>query len=231
MGGEKRTWMGKKLRVDVLFSAAGVAQQIRVTNDRGEILLDAGDGTLRDLLAAGLKPGEIKGIVFTHGHFDHMGGLHSLLGFMRMIGRREPLPVYAPRGCSEVWSTIDNFVKCYSATLPFKIVISEVNAHDTFELAGMRIKTYPVVHCGGIIGGKVLDQIPAMGYRISYQGETVAVSGDTGDCASLRDLVDGADFAVLEATYRTSAETSEQTLKKVHLAEDLAQEIGKSAKD
>jgi ribonuclease Z len=231
MNGEMKTWIGKKLKVEILFSSAGVAQQIRVANDRGAFLLDAGDGTLRDLLAHGLDPGEIGGLVFTHGHFDHMGGLHSLLGFMRMIGRSEPLPIFAPEGCIEVLSTVGNFNKCYAGTLPFEILISEVQSHESFELAGMTINAYPVVHCGGLIGGDILDRIPALGYRISYRAESIAVSGDTGDCPALRELVDGADFAVLEATYRTSADASEQALKNVHLSEDLAQEIGSSAKE
>lgn len=225
-----QSWQGKNLGAHVLFSSAGIAQHIWVYNERGSILVDTGDGLLRDILSHGLDVDRIKGLTYTHGHFDHMGGLHSLLGFLRMIGRKEPLPVCAPQGCTEVFSTVDNFIKCYRDSIPFKILYEEVQPRRTMHLAEMMIDAYPVVHCGSTDQSGILDQIPAMGYRIFYRGETIAISGDTGACPALQKLVKGADLAILEATYRQSDSVGEESLKKVHLSEDLAIEIGRTAK-
>jgi ribonuclease Z len=224
-------WHGKSIRVKILYSRAGVAQHIWIENEKGGILVDAGDGIIRDLLSSKIDLEELKGVIFTHGHFDHMGGLHSLLGFLRMVGRKRTLLVFTPKGCTEVFSILDNFIRCYPSTIPFKITCNEVPPNRVFQIAGMKIKPYPMIHCGGIEGQEILNQIPALGYRITYKGETVAISGDTGFCSSLRELVKGADLAILEATYSKGKKVKKEFLERVHLSEDLANEIGKSAKD
>jgi ribonuclease BN (tRNA processing enzyme) len=226
-----QSWEGRSLTARVLFSRAGVAQHIWIENENGAVLIDAGDGLIRDLISNDLEPARIRGVIFTHGHFDHVGGLYSLLGFLRMTGRREPLPIAAPRGCTEVFSLVQNFKSCYPDTIPFEILRKEIEPHQVIRIAGMTIKAYPVVHCGSIEGFGILDLIPAVGYRISHGGEVIAISGDTGMCPSLKELVKGADLAILEATHRKSAEVSRETLEKVHLSEDLAKEIGKLATD
>ncbi len=226
-----QSWQGESLNVNILYSRAGVAQQIWVSNENGSILFDTGDGILRDIISNELNIAQIKAIVFTHGHFDHVGGLHSLLGFLRMKGRKEPLPIFAPEGCTEVFSIANNFLKCYQDTVPFEISFREIYPHAVFQICDISIEAYPVVHCGGIKGSGILGEIPALGYRISYKGETIAISGDTGMCPSLKELVKGADLAILEATLKTSKGANKETLEKVHLSEDLAREVGKLAKD
>ncbi|MFQ5906987.1 MAG: MBL fold metallo-hydrolase [bacterium] len=219
------------MEVKVLYSRPGMGQHIWITNDNGAVLIDTGDGILRDIRSNGLDIGQIRGVIFTHGHFDHMGGLYSLLGYLRLKGKEEVLPIFAPEGCAEVSSIVDSFTQCYRDTMHFKIPCTEVYSHEVFQIAEMDIEAYPVVHCGSIKGHEVLEEIPAVGYRFSYKGETVAVSGDTGDCASLRELVKGADLAIIEAVIEKSEHANDEVLKKVHLSEDLAKAIGRSAKN
>lgn len=224
-------WQGKQVRVEIPFSRAGVAQQIWIESATGSVLIDAGDGTLRDLISTGVDLDKLHGIIFTHGHFDHVGGLHSLLGFLRMIGREEELSVCAPKGCTEVSSIVKNFMNLYSDTIPFKISHVEVQPGQAFQIAGATIKAYVVVHCGSTEGARILDPIPALGYRISYKGEAVAITGDTGFCPALKELVKGVDLAIIEATHQNSKDVGWETLEKVHLSEDLAKEVGKWAKE
>jgi ribonuclease BN (tRNA processing enzyme) len=223
-------WQGENLGVKVLFSRAGVAQQIWVEAKKSSLLVDTGDGILRDLLANELDFGQLCGILFTHGHFDHMGGLHSLLGYLRMIGRKGALPVCAPKGCLEVFSMAENFVKCYADTIPFKISLIEIEPKKKFRLGDFSIEAHTVTHCGSIDDLGVLDPIPAVGYRISYGEEVVAITGDAGSKSPLRELVEGADLAIIEATYSKSTELDSKYLEMVHLSEDLAQDLGKLAK-
>ena len=224
------SWRGERLSVCVLHSRAGVAQQILIENEEGFVLVDAGDGVLRDLLPRERDIDEVRAVLFTHGHFDHMGGLYSLLGFLRMIGRREALAVVAPEGCREVASVVEAFGANYPETLPYRIVRRGVGGGEVFHYAGMQIEAYPVIHCGSTKESGILDRIPAVGYRIEYRGEAVAVSGDTGDCPSLRELVRGADLAVLDATYPDRSAMAPEYLERVHLSADLAAEIGKTAR-
>lgn len=225
------SWQGKQIKVNILFSRAGVAQHIWVSNENGAILVDTGDGILRDLLSNGLDFNRLNGLIFTHGHFDHVGGLHSLLGYLRMIGRKPALPIFAPKGCTELFSLLDNFMHCYGNTIPFQIDKKELEPHEVFEIAEMRVEPYPVVHCGGIKDTAILDQTPAFGYRITYKNNCIAISGDTAICPSLKELVKDADLAIIEATLEKSEGANKELLKKVHLSEDLANEVGKLAKD
>ena len=45
-----QTWQGKRLRVLVPYSRAGVSQTIWVEGKDGALLVDIGDGALRDIL-------------------------------------------------------------------------------------------------------------------------------------------------------------------------------------
>jgi ribonuclease BN (tRNA processing enzyme) len=223
-------WQGKQIKVYIPFSRAGVAQQIWLEGASDSLLVDAGDGTLRDLLSARVDLNKLKGIIFTHGHFDHVGGLHSLLGFLRTIGRKEMLAICAPKGCREVFSIVDGFTRLYQDTVPFIISRKEMKPQKVFKIAQMTIKPYPVLHCGSIEGAGILDPIPALGYRVSYEGEAIAITGDTGFCPALKELVKGADLAIIEATHESSTDVDKETLERVHLSEKLAREIGTLAK-
>jgi ribonuclease Z len=228
---KNEVWTGKSLSVRILFSRAGIGQHILIENDASALLFDTGDGILRDLKSSGLNRDKLAAVFYTHGHFDHMGGLHTLLGFLRMIGRKNDLDIFAPADCSEVISVVENFVSLYSDTIPYKINLEKALLDEKYEFAGIMVQPFPVIHCGSIEGQPVMDPLPALGYRISSRGETVVISGDTGDCESLRENVRGADLAIIEATFRSSDEESEEQLKKVHLSEDLATEIGGTAKE
>ena len=84
-------WENDEVLVEITYSVAGVSTTVVITSRfTGKMmLLDVGDGALRDLLARGSIDfvNDIDVIAITHGHFDHMGGLYPLLGFMRTLGR------------------------------------------------------------------------------------------------------------------------------------------------
>ncbi|HOD66808.1 MAG TPA: ribonuclease Z [candidate division Zixibacteria bacterium] len=223
-------WKGNRLEARVLYSRAGVAQHILVRTDRSGILVDTGDGCLRDLLAAGIRLDSLGGLLYTHGHFDHVGGLHTLLGFLRMIGRTAPLPICAPDRCTEVFALAHTFRRCYPDHLPYPLVLRELHPHERFELAGLPIEAYPMAHAGSIDRGGILDPIPAFGYRITLEGETIAITGDTGLCDEVKDLVRGADLAIIEATFADDDRCEPEMLARVHLSESLARDLGTLAK-
>jgi ribonuclease Z len=219
------------LKVQVPFTRAGVAHHVWIESEQGAVLFDVGDGALRDILSQELALDKLKGIFFTHGHFDHMGGLHSLLGYLRMVGREAELPIWSPQGCAEVNAAIIGFISCYPDTIPFQIHARECLPRKEIDFIGMAVEAYPVVHSGDIARAGKLSRVPAMGYRISCQGETVAISGDSADCPALRELAKDADIALIEATFPTNTNVSRDVLSATHLTEGQAIEIGRTAKD
>ncbi len=212
----------------VLYSRAGVATTIRVSNaDGGFVLLDVGDGALRDLLSVNADLKQLRGIAISHGHFDHLGGLHTLLGFLRMIGYSEELPIACPAGCLEAEGLLDNFQRLYPQS-PFNIKRLLLRDGDRAALGSFALTAYAVNHSGSTAAG-VLDPIPALGYRLERNGWSLAYSGDSGPCENLTKLCTGADVAVVEATWDDESPHGGQ--RRVHLTRAEAEGYGSLAKE
>lgn len=219
---------GRRLAVAELYSAAGLANQFLLLDDDGggPLLLDCGDGALRDLHAAGFEPTALEGVLISHGHFDHLGGLHSLLGYLRMVGRDLPLELTCPRGCRELETVVNGFLALYP-DLPFVVEITPLEDGDIVELGPWSIEALAVNHAGSTKAG-VGGPIPALGYRVELGEETLAYSGDSGPCEALETLCRDADFALVEATWDEAAPTGEA--RRVHLTRREAETYGALAR-
>jgi len=219
-------WRGKNWNVKVLYSKAGVATQVLISALKSDILVDVGDGTLRDLLELDYDFERLKAVAMTHGHFDHVGGLWTLLGFLRMIGRTSDLFLIAPRSCSEVKNLVEGFMAVYSDTMPFQVILNELSNEDKIMIGAIEAQAFSVIHRGSTKVYGVGKRVPAVGYSISYNKQRIVISGDTGMCQSLKKFAKGADLAILEASAK------EKTAKnfEVHLSIEEATEIGKTAK-
>lgn len=60
------------------------------------VLIDSPGSPYKKLLAAGIDPMALGAVVLTHCHPDHVYGLPSLVHHFWMLGREDPLPVFAP---------------------------------------------------------------------------------------------------------------------------------------
>ncbi|MFW9786223.1 MAG: MBL fold metallo-hydrolase [Candidatus Thorarchaeota archaeon] len=224
-------WENDEVLVDIPFSAAGVATTIILTSKfTGKMmLLDVGDGVLRDLLLSGNTDfvHAIDPIAISHGHFDHVGGLHSLFGFMRMLNRTAPLNVLIPAGCEEAISIIKGYRDLYHTTLPFKIWYHELSQGSGFDTDFFKVKAYEVEHFSLEFdpGSGVLE--PALGFRVQIGGSLVAYSGDTRLCSGVETVVRDADLAIIEATKKETPASG----NRVHLSIQEAEKLGKLAKD
>jgi ribonuclease BN (tRNA processing enzyme) len=218
--------------IHVLYSRAGIATQIILNN----VLVDAGDGTLRDLLDAAYDFENLDVIIITHGHYDHMGGLHTLLGYLRMIGRKKILKILHPGAC-EVDTLIKGFQTCYKGTIPFQVDLVRVEDRKMYNINNVRIQPFFVCHAGSTAQG-IMPSIPATGYRIFLEDKIVAVTGDSCMCTALKELVSGADIAFIEATWTEERKEMltrkhgdiEEDMLSVHLSEEQAGCLGKLAR-
>lgn len=94
------------------------------------ILVDCGFNlkeTEARLLRFGVEPASLAGVIVTHEHSDHLGGVGRL-------ARRHRVPVYMTYGTHRAWQ---------DSEVPTLIRFSP---HQRFEIGGLAIEPYPVPH-------------------------------------------------------------------------------------
>jgi len=192
-------------------------------------------GTCRDIIKIGYNLKFINVIAISHGHYDHCGGLWSLLGIQRMLGRTTPLTCIYPKGAKEISILIDNFNLVYKDSLPYKINEIQVSRMDktNIEFDFLEIISYPVKHHDSTLISGVGSKIPALGFKLKslLSQTTIAYSGDTGPTKILFELFnDDIDLAIVEATHPNESWITDK-LNRYHLTENEALNYSKSAKN
>ncbi|MDH4127932.1 MAG: ribonuclease Z [Spirochaetota bacterium] len=222
-----KIWQGENIKVEVLYSKAGIATQILLTDTTNEykVLMDCGDGTARDLIERSINLNEVKGILLTHGHPDHVGGLFSFLSTLNLIQYKGELTIFAPSSCKEAYSIIKLFLNLYGKKIGYTLNYNELYSGVFEGIGNFIIKPFDVLHYES--DKPPLKKKASFGYRVSLFDEVIVYSGDTVPCLTLEKEVEGVDFALLEATYEEK--NNDKTAN--HLDKEYAEYIGKSAKN
>ncbi len=178
------------ITVKVLYSVSGVGTQILLSHKLDDLLVDSGDGALRDLIELEYDFNRLIGVLITHEHFDHICGLYALLNFVRLLGRKRKLLIVVPKSIRHVHLLLKPPLMYRSLTYPVEVL--EANDKDQFKIGKVKISAFSVEH---------EKKFTTLGYSIcDPEGFKVVVSGDTRPCKNLEREVDGADIAVLECT-------------------------------
>ncbi|MEM6394998.1 MAG: ribonuclease Z [Bacteroidota bacterium] len=87
------------------------------------VLIDCGEGTLRQLQAAGAGYGRISLVLITHLHGDHYFGLPGLLTSFSLNDRKKPLTIVSPPGLKD---RIAPLIETGNYSMPFDIDFIEL---------------------------------------------------------------------------------------------------------
>jgi len=150
-----------------------------------KLLFDAGRGASIRLHQLGVPIGSVDALLLTHFHSDHTVGIPDLwlTGWLEAhFGTRTaPLRVIGPKGAKTLMTyleqayALDVSIRIEDEKLPPQgaaIDVSEFGADGVvYEKNGVRVIAFEVDHGAAIK--------PAYGYRIEYDGRSVAISGDT----------------------------------------------------
>jgi ribonuclease Z len=172
-------------------------------------LVDSGTNGPRNLQVLGYPVGRLNGVFLSHFHSDHIDGLGELATIRWATGNEiTPLPVYGPEGVEQV---VAGFNAAYSQDFIYR------NAHHSdgvapMSAAGMTAKPFVTPANGELTivyegGGLVVEALlvdhepvsPAVGYRFSYGGRTLLISGDTSKSDNISRFAEGIDLLVHEA--------------------------------
>lgn len=138
----------------------------RVMVDCGFYLRDA-ENRLR---AFGVEPASLSGILVTHEHNDHIGGVSRL-------ARKYQIPVWLTNGTHSAW--LD----------PVVPTLNRFNPHESFTIGELQVQPFPVPH----------DAREPCHYVFAGGGFRVGVLSDAGSVTPfMRQQLSGCDALLLE---------------------------------
>jgi ribonuclease BN (tRNA processing enzyme) len=156
------------------------------------VLVDFGASSLVALRARSIDPNRVDGIIISHLHGDHFGGLPFLLLDAQFLSRRTaPLVIAGPPGSRDrIDALLEVFFPRSTGTkwhFPWEVV--EIAPGVTSKILGLDIATAEVIHPSGA---------PSTAVRLSDGRSVLAYSGDTEWTEALIPIADGADLLIIE---------------------------------
>lgn len=199
--GTSGSWTGAGRACSGYLVEAGVLDDHHAPRMR--LLVDAGNGATVNLQRYA-RFDELDAIFISHRHPDHWVDLISVFNALRLDPRlkRDPVPLYAP------------------ADVPG--AIGRVLSPSALERFGEVFDVHPIVAGNRVVVGaqdeddptsrveievfEAAHSVPAVAFRLTAHGRTIAYSGDTAPCDALRACARGADLFACEATWQGPAE-------------------------
>lgn len=186
-------------RVIFLGSAAAVSDaehdntHFMLVGEESTVLVDCGSNPLGKLYSLGINDEDVRDIIVTHFHPDHVAGVPNMLMHMWQQGRHLPLRFYGLNHCiSRIedmmmafsWDTWPNFFP-----VNFERVL-ERNCAPVLETPDFQITCWPTKH-----------NVPTIGLRVvnKRNDQVLAYSCDTEPFPALLELAADADVLIHEA--------------------------------
>jgi ribonuclease BN (tRNA processing enzyme) len=159
---------------------------------KATLTVDFGASALPALKARNFDLNKIDGIVLSHLHGDHFGGLPFLLLDAQFLARREkPLTIAGPPGTRERLDAAMEvfFPKSTGSKWRFAWNVQEIALDVETDVLGHTVRTAEVIHQSGA---------PSTALRLSDGKKTFAYSGDTEWTDALLPIAANADLFICE---------------------------------
>lgn len=168
-------------------------------------LVDAGNGTGRQLLAAGLDLRKVNHIFITHNHDDHNADWGTIMGLGWSTGRRADIHVWGPGGTE---SMLKGFLQYFAPNARIRMADSKglrrpedmFKAHDiqgpgvVFKDELVTVTAVENCHYHPDADGGARGDDKSYALRFQTPDKVIVFSGDTGKCAPMAEFARGADI-------------------------------------
>ena len=162
-----------------------------------DLLFDCGRGVLMRAAAAFAGPTAFATVFLTHLHSDHVTDFNDVVTSRWALSPApNPLPVVGPVGTQRF---VDRTLEMLADDIGYRLAhhddltegpqvsVREVTDGVAFDQGGVRVVAAPTDHA---------PVRPTVGYRVTHDGKSVVIAGDTIPCAGLDELCAGADVYV-----------------------------------
>jgi ribonuclease BN (tRNA processing enzyme) len=161
---------------------------------KATLLIDCGASSPVALKRRGLDFARVDGVVLSHLHGDHFGGLPFLLLDAQLVTSRErPLLIAGPPGTqARIEAALEVlFPRAATNKWRFALEFVEIDPGHPTEILGHAVATAEVVHQSGA---------PSTAVRISDGRKDFAYSGDTEWTEALAPIAAGVDLFMIECS-------------------------------
>lgn len=175
---------------------------VAVMADDRLYLVDAGAGSPLVASLRGLPLENLRAVLLTHFHSDHIAAVGDFNLLSWVLGRPKPLEVIGPVGVSRVVSGLNEM---YALDGSYRVAHhgAALLPPALHELTARTIEPGPVLQEGGLTVTAFRVQHdpakPAVGYRFDYGGRSVVITGDTIVTEGLVEAARGADLMLADA--------------------------------
>ena len=146
--------------------------------DGASVLVDAGDGVVGQLLAAGIALRTVERVLLTHLHWDHVLGFPAFVWGSWTAGRTR-LDVTGPSGTVDMHRRLVEEFYRGQAEWAIELGYNRAGWDDTVvrdaehrwscEISGCRVEAGAVVH----------PPMASLAWKFSFEGRSLVISGDT----------------------------------------------------
>ncbi len=152
------------------------------------VMLDMGQGALRQAMLCGVNISDIDMICLTHHHLDHMADLLPLLFALRYdpnLSRQARITLLARNNFKQI---LDGLAGVYGPWIdPDSDTLEKIflQPGQTYEKDGLTIKTAEAEHI-----------TTSLAYRFEFRGQSLVYPGDTAACETVLKLARGGDLLI-----------------------------------
>ena len=162
-----------------------------------KILIDCGNGIIKQLLKNNIDLDDINTVLITHLHGDHFLDIPFLIMSKIYRNKLNNLKIYCPKNTIE---TIENLIKLSFKTENWvekkekaNVEFIEFDYLDNFNLFdNYYISSYEVKHS---------DKIKCYGFVLNDNNKIIGFSGDSSYCDNIDKIVNKSDISILDTTF------------------------------
>ena len=159
------------------------------------VLVECGGSPIQRLAQLGVGLEDLRAVILSHQHPDHIYGLPALVQGLWIGGREAPLPIYGPKQALDRARDLLELLDLADREGMFAVEWHPVPLRQGREVGSwgdIRITAAPTVHAG--------NDTLALRFENESSGRTIVYSADTEPCPAVVRLAAGADLLIHEAT-------------------------------